>query len=1314
MFGINIKKSRGLPPPLKVNSPPSLRSEAGELRLPARQLKNLKRNGGSVMLAVVAVMTLLILLTSTLYLTLVTERTEIYEGAKSEQIYQSAVSVNDWLYDYVDSYAKIFSEFKSGDPSFDPLISKLLAMDEGDMITTDTMTMSGIVGDYVIAITLLSKDDSLNIYEITTTVTNGADSASYTRLLECSFEDISFKPEDPRDSITIPDLGIDMIKIPDPEADEIEVGKWLVPKAEDWIVVPSDDNDQIARPNIEQDKDTYSVARVPEKNDRIKRPEYSVDIDKYNTVTKSAPGDDGFYEKPSSYGGRENMSGESIQMNGLAIIARAYFSQSSVRLESAVISGGGVDVFGNLSTSGGFTFNSSSPIEINVGGNFNYQNTTPLIAGAGGTIRVGGNMTNDKTVTGNTTVYCFGNYIQTNDGIENNAVIYVDGDFTKVTGIPIQGGTFYVNGNVNVTGTVSAAATFYVPDGKVCNAGSAAKRTLDKASFDAVMAVEKIKLYNAVGQTDAAGNLVSPTYAPVWDPQNNANTNADARAKMASNPIRLDTPALSNSTQRPGTAAEGGGQTMVITDSGYINTQFPKANSYSQEITIKTLIVDTTNGSPGDPAKHKDIYIVLKDNFGGNKFRWAGFDNYDSNYFNILVKGAGNVVFVMDYNAVTDTSVSYVGIHNLFAGHIAWVNEAGFSYTANLSNLFKTNAATMNMVKKAIHSGAKCTDPGCVYCNSIYKSDENVFGRYLIRQDSSSNLIQKYGKSGSQLYIHNNIFFVSDADGISNSQSFYARDDVILGFVYASGARFDLSSAGINNTNEYAVAVGGYMFGDFGTNTNDLKTKINLTHVMPADYYRETTVDRGIVGGMVGAGLGSGTSLTVTVEELKSAAALASEVAANQKAGYKVKSETHSARVLTVVYIKISPSDDDKTSGGTTHAALLADGFTLDSTDSEYWNYKKPAEPRPAPKPGYKDNGDDVNYWYYIENVPPSAPVGYEYYDETISKWRYVKSEPDSAALSDKGKTNGELMALGYDRTADYNYWLYSFEAPASPGSLLSAVKNETESWLLSNNYEYRGKVSYGLEQAWYYVEHSAPSESGWVDAGTENNMSGEECWVYVRDLLSGPPADAPSLGLNASGMSKTHDTLIGEGFILDSSNIDGANTAHFYYKKEYTTPYGTSLISINGYTDSELTGDNYYMATNDNINNKSGHDKDYGKFVEFINWFAGSMGVTPDGNGIFTDSAGLYGIADDEYWVYFKDPVAGSALSNINGYTEHELLNVEGYHYNTSFSPSADAVYSEDTDGDGFIDRYCWAYIKNLSESELITFIKFETIGYK
>jgi len=182
---------------------------------------------------------------------------------------------------------------------------------------------------------------------------------------------------------------------------------------------------------------------------------------------------------------------------------------------------------------------------------------------------------------------------------------------------------------------------------------------------------------------------------------------------------------------------------------------------------------------------------------------------------------------------------------------------------------FWDNDAFWDFVRDSIHPLQDCDNPTCYYCTETDAYGDRIydelFARHLLRQDSGSNLVDKY-RGGSYpnegVFIHNNIFFVNDQDTDTPHGEFYGIRNVIFGYVYAPGSRIAFGTPGYfhsnetirNHGSEYATAIGGYKLGDFNVTPNHIGDKLKVIHLMPADYHRhpDGRTTRGVVSEMVG------------------------------------------------------------------------------------------------------------------------------------------------------------------------------------------------------------------------------------------------------------------------------------------------------------------------------------------------------------------------------------------------------------------------------------------------------------------------------
>ncbi|GHV47807.1 hypothetical protein FACS189499_05950 [Clostridia bacterium] len=94
---------------------------------------------GSVLVIVLVTMTLLIVVMSTLWYTVSNQTSQEIEDARVQQVYQSAISVNDWAFDYINGLidATNFSTLgTSEDELSNNLLRAIVKMSEGDELRT--------------------------------------------------------------------------------------------------------------------------------------------------------------------------------------------------------------------------------------------------------------------------------------------------------------------------------------------------------------------------------------------------------------------------------------------------------------------------------------------------------------------------------------------------------------------------------------------------------------------------------------------------------------------------------------------------------------------------------------------------------------------------------------------------------------------------------------------------------------------------------------------------------------------------------------------------------------------------------------------------------------------------------------------------------------------------------------------------------------------------------------------------------------------------------------------------------------------------
>ncbi|MDR2532538.1 MAG: hypothetical protein LBC82_06815 [Oscillospiraceae bacterium] len=908
-------------------------------KITGKKTNSLIRKDGAILITVLATMTLLLMLAMALFLTIAAERGEVFEDAKSEQLYQTATSVNDWVFDYLDRYITTLPSGARTDeiddgfiraflelPPFDPLDPDASVMRTGARIP---LSVGGSMGEYEIIIRRLedlfipSEGRTIARFEFETIIRNDNDEQSFIRLIEYELDHIpaqigSFQQHD--------------------DFDHGDVFIWELPA---WAAQPRD---------------------IPEAVEGVWEPPGDP-----GTSPGGRNEDDGFFEVPASYRGRPTIADNQMSFDQINLNARSYFGgyfprqgNKIVTLSHPLISAG-FNSFGCINAQEAQFIPQNEVININIWGDFEFRrsqgetqqsNITPSSV-----IRARSFSTSSAHHLMNGTVmYIFGDASFDGARIPNNMTIYATGRVTINTSqvgnnVTIHTNTGVAFNNPNNAGQIGANLNIYTRGG--ANSITGSNRNLvtgnvrslpaawngmgwplfmhipegmtlpgvteittginNGAIFQFLELQDNVGYYldgvimrtefNSNGQiiqsrvttpgTEGHDPSVTDTafkqfWAPQWRPQTNPQTDRldpTTRSKLtnnANNAINLTASTASTTRRRRGDQPPPGGgswvnygaNTVVISDSGRIASgQVPTTGASP----IRTIIIDTTNGFPDDPTQHKDIYLVLHGASQGNQFAWQNSTNTDS-YLNILVKGAGSVIFALD-------NKDYAPMQHMFVGHLAWVQEFNaassfnITHTSDLAGLFIGTNGTggvngtinianhnlmMNTVRNALHPLYDCgTENGlnfqmsCKYCNPSNKLEyayTEYFGRYILRQDNGSNLIEKHGASGTQLYIHNNIFFVTDMDSESNSTGpvIYGRRNVIMGFIYAPGAGVPVGNF-INNNNDNSFGFGGYIIGDF-RGSSQLRSRIAMTHIMPVDYYRnpEGRTDRGVVSELVG------------------------------------------------------------------------------------------------------------------------------------------------------------------------------------------------------------------------------------------------------------------------------------------------------------------------------------------------------------------------------------------------------------------------------------------------------------------------------
>lgn len=774
--------------------------------------KRLLGNKGSILFIVLISMSVMITLAASLLFSVHNEMDIIYDDIENEQAYQTALAVNDWVFDYLYIYMTTVNDASEMEDQC-PLAHEIWEMEAGDpAISAADFIAGGVPGE----------EDYFGRYEI----------------------EIIFDP------------------INSGEAGDVEYVSFDI------------------------------VSTVFYESTGGAEREYSFTRGCTLSRTKLVPAVPGqpptpageYYEYEISMGGGDFSLGLTTKVVGAAIETPVYYGNGTVELSQPDIRAN-IAVFGNLeiANQGGATANNAANrVEINVGGNFK-MNETGLTFPKGATIRVGGNFeyqhpfgssnASDEKII----IYVLGDFTSKSDWANfSNVVVFVDGNARIGGSYNTTGVTYFVNGNVTLSGgqygmvyysgTLSGSSsgmTAYKVDSAFWAArgisGNAEPWPETQAELDSLLstgiypAVSGVSfeakanaytnLMESVGtqKLDAAGDPVTgangrieyiPVEVPVWDPVQNledvltdpASTAAEISAAQGLlddlNTNEIDLSAMD--------ATVGGKGLKIITQSGYTTGRQPY---------LSTVVIDTTNGS-SNPDDHSDIYIKLCAN-SGSTFMWT--EDWDGREVNVVVRGAGSVIFVVD------TGVRYVASNREFIGHEGWLRYLGGSSSAvewGASGYYAYGSlysvVNTSLASGLIHGSDFCTETYCAYCTGADLTKAPV-GKHLIRQDSTVDLIDT-ARGNNPYFIHNNIFIVDMNTGANGNHLQSAS--TYTAFVYAP-----FSNLKPQNTTVTINLLGGIIVASMDVTWG---SSLKIAHCMPADYY---PFNRYIMSQLIGSSL---------------------------------------------------------------------------------------------------------------------------------------------------------------------------------------------------------------------------------------------------------------------------------------------------------------------------------------------------------------------------------------------------------------------------------------------------------------------------
>ncbi len=773
-----------------------------------RGLRNLKSSEGSVLFIVLILMSLLVVIASAFFYAVRSEMANIKEDFKVEQTYQSAVAVNDWVFDYISAYINTTEKL---DDIHDkcPLLEKMLNMNVSDL----PLTASGEIpdnsgyelGEYEIKILLKEKtDDTYSTaysFDIITTIENGINSEQIIRSCELKinkatgsdtyegeeFYELSFSTTG--GSASSSDLALPWSIINEP----IYIG-----------------NDKIA----------------------LKATSINAEFNAYGDVVifdYTGPTFEGSNKIEMNIGGSflGSWTDTKLMTCGGKVRIRESFIHEGLQFDGQTA----IYVVGDNISPGANSFKvttsntRTAPLEFYINGNADFSQIGNI---DGAVFFINGNLRVTDSANCRATFYVSGNVYC--EYTMPNSIIKYTGDYTGGSNSHFVKITEFEWGDKAWPIKDSDATNLSLFPGRDYESITTVRNHIIEKTRSLEYDADGNKLFEADGVTYKS---TGPISTPLWNPIEKLNEDpvkyANVLESLEENVIDLNQDKM----------------VYVITESGKIVSSIPTDWGKPHTILIDTMY---NASDKDDPTTHNDIYLKLCDT-GGGQFTWKR----TSDELNIVIRGAGSVFFFMDDN------VEYALNGNsqyTFIGHEGWLKYMGYTatdpsdgsdldggvkynqYNPYLNN-FYTNIysglrSKVSMIADAIHENKLCTVSGCIYCNGLSGEMNYYPGRHLIRQDDDVNLIKRFsdGLESEKVFLHHNIYII-DYESIGGGSNLYSAPcQAYFGFIYAPYSKSAPSSWGENFPN--------FMIG--GLNVSELNITegaqyFYTTHIMPCDYY---------------------------------------------------------------------------------------------------------------------------------------------------------------------------------------------------------------------------------------------------------------------------------------------------------------------------------------------------------------------------------------------------------------------------------------------------------------------------------------------
>ncbi len=743
-----------------------------------RALLRLKGGRGSVLFFIIAIMSIMIVLASAVYYSTVSARKQVEIRYGDEQSYQSAVSLNDLVTEYLNTKTE------------DAFVDSIIALAPNSSLTTkgdgtDTFAeLAGGLGNYKITVTKLSGDSGSEKQTIrieTEVVVNG-ETSTVTSVGEFTlvskpysfdrfFTSTGYAPND----VFMSGMNVTSTMYLDNEYSQIG---------------SDGTNGNDSGINIYAEiisAGTLSMQNAPVNGNGVKN---TFDITVGNDLIMTYNGGQG---SMSLYGGKIRVGGNVIQ-------------GASYNLDNNT----------DLYVLGDYISNrpSSSSCAIYVNGDLAIGVENENAGASYGDIYVNGDLYIDKWVSGNV----FGGKLVVGGNVYINEA---------------AGATRFEQQKASVAGHNvktynDASVSFYVANKADSSTYASLRANMDKARELAGGTQANTDVWPTDGSCESKITAKAKINEKIGSPEySNWNMtkmfiNDDGTYKQtpinynfdnATEPEALDQFAGTGSTKNQLVVpAKKFGNYVIIGDirapedwAGYnivFDTTMPNGNDIDMYVYLPANCYMVKNSDTSYTFSNSD---ADKDKF--NCFRWnnqfTGDDNESHNtpWFSVLTKGKGSVIFVVG------DGVTYYAEKRLFMGHYNLLKEILPNSISADGKVKDTTGFTTAAVE-----------------NIMRTTDTNEKLRTVFKGD----VLKKYDSSGG---LHNNLFIV--AINKNSDLNFSSQYNTFCGFAYAPYMTFGISSMGQGG---FAM-LGGLIVSDYSMPN----TSLTFMATIPYDYYDRFT-----------------------------------------------------------------------------------------------------------------------------------------------------------------------------------------------------------------------------------------------------------------------------------------------------------------------------------------------------------------------------------------------------------------------------------------------------------------------------------------